>query len=90
MLRLFAHIQHNAPCLTAGLKATGPIAAGDFVIEYVGEVIDMKTCQERLALAKAQGISDFYMLTLDNVCVLLLTAHLRPQFIPKLFAVLFP
>jgi hypothetical protein len=36
----------------------------------------MKTCQERLALAKAQGISDFYMLTLDNVCALLFSAHL--------------
>eukprot|EP01087_Luapelamoeba_hula_P019068 TRINITY_DN6266_c0_g1_i1.p1 TRINITY_DN6266_c0_g1~~TRINITY_DN6266_c0_g1_i1.p1 ORF type:complete len:527 (-),score=84.32 TRINITY_DN6266_c0_g1_i1:484-2064(-) len=48
-----------------GLKAAKPIEQGDFVIEYVGEVIDTATCQERLREAQQDGTRNFYFLTLD-------------------------
>ena len=48
-----------------GLKTTADLCAGDFVIEYVGEVLDEAMCQERLKKAHAQSNHNFYMLTLD-------------------------
>jgi hypothetical protein len=48
-----------------GLKTTEELMAGDFVIEYVGEILDEAMCQERLKKAHAQSYNNFYMLTLD-------------------------
>lgn len=48
-----------------GLKATANLSAGDFVIEYVGEVLDDAMCEERLKRAHAQNNNNFYMLKLD-------------------------
>lgn len=48
-----------------GLKAGTDLSVGDFVIEYVGEVLDEAMCQERLKKAHAQSTNNFYMLTLD-------------------------
>lgn len=48
-----------------GLKATADLNVGDFVIEYVGEVLDEAMCRERLKKAHSQNNNNFYMLTLD-------------------------
>lgn len=53
-----------------GLKATADLSTGDFVIEYVGEVLDDAMCQERLMKAHAQSNNNFYMLTLDSGLVI--------------------
>ena len=53
-----------------GLKATKDIAAGDFVIEYVGEILSAEMCQERIVEAHKSNIFNFYMLTLDNGLVI--------------------
>lgn len=48
-----------------GLKTIADLSTGDFVIEYVGEVLDEAMCQERLKKAHTQNTNNFYMLTLD-------------------------
>lgn len=48
-----------------GLKASHEIAAGDFVVEYVGEILDTAMCRERLRKAHENNTTNFYMLTLD-------------------------
>ena len=40
---------------------------GDFVTEYVGEVIDAEECQQRIKHAHENHVTDFYMLTLTKV-----------------------
>ncbi|MCO5562211.1 hypothetical protein L7F22_015837 [Adiantum nelumboides] len=52
-----------------GLQAAEPIKAGDFLIEYVGEVIDDKTCEERLWGMKERGESNFYMCEINRETV---------------------
>ncbi|XP_029154906.1 histone-lysine N-methyltransferase NSD2 [Nylanderia fulva] len=49
-----------------GLKALEDIKAGQFVIEYVGEVIDEAEYKRRLNLKKELKNDDFYFLTIDN------------------------
>lgn len=49
-----------------GLKAKVDIKAGDFVIEYVGDVIDEEECKHRLKKYDDQDVSHFYILTLDK------------------------
>ena len=49
-----------------GLRAASDIDEGDFVVEYVGEVLDMKMCHERLQRAHETRTQHFYMLTLDS------------------------
>ena len=49
-----------------GLKAVSDINEGDFVVEYVGEVLDRKMCHERLQKAHENQVQHFYMLTLDS------------------------
>ena len=41
---------------------------GQFVIEYVGELIDEATCQERVQ--KGEDITNYYMLTIDKDCII--------------------
>ncbi|KAH7431610.1 hypothetical protein KP509_08G056800 [Ceratopteris richardii] len=53
-----------------GLQAAELIKAGDFLIEYVGEVIDDKTCEERLWGMKARGESNFYMCEINRETVI--------------------
>ena len=51
-----------------GLR-TGPnaiIKKGDFVNEYVGELIDLEECKRRLKYAKENDITSFYFLTIDK------------------------
>ena len=49
-----------------GLRAGSDIRKGDFVVEYVGEVLDMEMCKERLRKAHESRTQHFYMLTLDS------------------------
>ncbi|TVU29294.1 hypothetical protein EJB05_20854 [Eragrostis curvula] len=44
-----------------GAVALEPLEKGDFVIEYVGEVIDDATCEQRLWDMKLRGDKNFYM-----------------------------
>ena len=39
---------------------------GQFVNEYVGELVDEDTCRERIQKAHDNNITDFYFLTLDK------------------------
>ena len=48
-----------------GLKASTDLSVGDFVIEYVGEILDEAMCRERLKKAHTQNNNNFYMLTLE-------------------------
>nr|XP_046243901.1 histone-lysine N-methyltransferase NSD3 isoform X5 [Scatophagus argus] len=49
-----------------GLKTKQALKKGDFVTEYVGEVIDSEECQQRIKRAHENHISNFYMLTLTK------------------------
>ncbi|XWS73134.1 hypothetical protein CRYUN_Cryun02cG0099200 [Craigia yunnanensis] len=44
-----------------GVEAAEPIKKGDFVIEYIGEVIDDARCEQRLWDMKYKGVKNFYM-----------------------------
>ena len=48
-----------------GLKAMEDIKEGDFVQEYVGELIDDTECQRRIKMYHDRNESNFYILTLD-------------------------
>ena len=58
---------------------------GQFVSEYVGEVIDEEECRSRIRHAQENDICNFYMLTLDKVqlrarvCVLKLSQEPCPR-----------
>ncbi|KAG9508693.1 Histone-lysine N-methyltransferase NSD2, partial [Fragariocoptes setiger] len=49
-----------------GLRTTQDIKKGDFVIEYVGELIDEAECQSRMAAMREKGDTNFYFLTIDK------------------------
>ncbi|KAA0720361.1 Histone-lysine N-methyltransferase, H3 lysine-36 and H4 lysine-20 specific [Triplophysa tibetana] len=49
-----------------GLCCMHDIKKGDFVNEYVGEVIDEEECRARIKHAQENNIGNFYMLTLDK------------------------
>ncbi|XP_019954933.1 histone-lysine N-methyltransferase NSD3 isoform X6 [Paralichthys olivaceus] len=49
-----------------GLRANQALRKGDFVTEYVGEVIDSEECQQRIKRAHENHVSNFYMLTLTK------------------------
>uniref|UniRef100_A0A4W3HQ31 Histone-lysine N-methyltransferase, H3 lysine-36 specific n=1 Tax=Callorhinchus milii TaxID=7868 RepID=A0A4W3HQ31_CALMI len=49
-----------------GLCCKGDIKKGQFVNEYVGEVIDEEECYSRIKYAQEHDICNFYMLTLDK------------------------
>ncbi|KAG7205791.1 hypothetical protein KM043_007736 [Ampulex compressa] len=49
-----------------GLRSLEPIKAGQFVIEYVGEVIDEAEYKRRLHRKKELKNENFYFLTIDN------------------------
>lgn len=46
------------------------IEANRFVIEYVGEIIDMAECQRRLRADERAGRTDFYMISLTPEMVI--------------------
>ncbi|XP_019849341.1 PREDICTED: histone-lysine N-methyltransferase NSD2-like [Amphimedon queenslandica] len=49
-----------------GLKTMRSLSPGDFVIEYVGEIVDMAAVQERLKKTQEASVSSFYFLTLER------------------------
>uniref|UniRef100_A0A673WXX1 [histone H3]-lysine(36) N-dimethyltransferase n=1 Tax=Salmo trutta TaxID=8032 RepID=A0A673WXX1_SALTR len=49
-----------------GLRCAHNIKKGEFVNEYVGEVIDEDECRVRIKHAQDNDICNFYMLTLDK------------------------
>ncbi|KAE8614896.1 hypothetical protein XENTR_v10008346 [Xenopus tropicalis] len=49
-----------------GLRCRTDIKKGEFVNEYVGEMIDEEECRARIRYAQEQDITNFYMLTLDK------------------------
>ncbi|KAL9982434.1 hypothetical protein ACROYT_G004474 [Oculina patagonica] len=51
-----------------GLRCKEDVKKGQFVIEYVGELIDEATCQERVR--KGEDITNYYMLTIDKDCII--------------------
>lgn len=54
----------------SGVVADEDIKQGEFVIEYVGEVIDDKTCEERLWEMKARGETNFYLCEINRDMVI--------------------
>ncbi|XBH91652.1 hypothetical protein VPH35_082979 [Triticum aestivum] len=53
-----------------GLIAEDEIKKGEFVIEYVGEVIDDRTCEERLWKMKRQRYTNFYLCEVSSNMVI--------------------
>ncbi|VEN39926.1 unnamed protein product [Callosobruchus maculatus] len=49
-----------------GLKTLMPIKKGQFVIEYVGEIIDTEEYQRRIQKMHEQKEENYYFLTIDN------------------------
>ncbi|CAN8284548.1 unnamed protein product [Cochlearia groenlandica] len=54
----------------SGIVAEEEIKAGEFIIEYVGEVIDDKTCEERLWKMKHRGETNFYLCEINRDMVI--------------------
>lgn len=53
-----------------GLKALDDIKKGQFVIEYVGELISESECDRRLETKVKNGENCFYFLTMDKNCII--------------------
>ncbi|KAL0177720.1 hypothetical protein M9458_026614, partial [Cirrhinus mrigala] len=49
-----------------GLVSLRDIKKGEFVNEYVGELIDEEECIARIKYAQENNITHFYMLTIDK------------------------
>lgn len=43
------------------------VTQGEFVNEYIGELIDEEECRARIKYAQENNITNFYMLTIDKV-----------------------
>lgn len=54
----------------SGILADEDIKQGEFIIEYVGEVIDDKTCEERLWKMKHRGETNFYLCEINRDMVI--------------------
>ncbi|KAK2992689.1 hypothetical protein RJ640_029946 [Escallonia rubra] len=54
----------------SGIVAEEDINQGEFIIEYVGEVIDDKTCEERLWKMKHRGETNFYLCEINRDMVI--------------------
>ncbi|XP_018618030.1 histone-lysine N-methyltransferase NSD3-like isoform X2 [Scleropages formosus] len=49
-----------------GLRTKQDLKKGDFVMEYVGELIDLEECRLRIKHANENRVTNFYMLTLTK------------------------
>lgn len=49
-----------------GLRTKQFIKKGDFVNEYVGELVDEEECKKRIDRSHDQNVTNFYMLTIDK------------------------
>ncbi|KAJ0255568.1 SET domain-containing protein [Hirschfeldia incana] len=52
-----------------GIAADEDINSGEFIIEYVGEVIDDEICEQRLWKLKHKVETNFYLCKLDNLVI---------------------
>lgn len=59
------------------------VLQGEFVNEYVGELIDEEECMARIKYAHENDITHFYMLTIDKVGYLMgfAAVYLQPYFV---------
>lgn len=55
-----------------------PHEQGEFVNEYIGELIDEEECHARIKYAQENNITNFYMLTIDKVSPRALPAGRSP------------
>lgn len=53
-----------------GLIAEDPILAGEFLLEYIGEVIDDKECERRMLECKKKGEHHFYLMEIQRETVI--------------------
>ncbi|XP_028390809.1 histone-lysine N-methyltransferase NSD2-like isoform X2 [Dendronephthya gigantea] len=53
-----------------GLRAKADAKKGQFVNEYVGELINEETCRERVRKGINEGVVNYYMLTIDKDCII--------------------
>lgn len=53
-----------------GLRTLKPIPKGEFVCEYVGEIVDKAECARRLKSLQRRGESDYYMMEISSDHVL--------------------
>jgi SET domain/PWWP domain/AWS domain len=58
-----------------GLRTVKPIARGDFVVEYVGEIIDKEECERRLKSVQKSSDAEYYMMEINSDHVL--DAHFK-------------
>ena len=49
-----------------GLKTAECVPAGTLVVEYVGELLNEKSCYQRIKIAQSKGEKNFYMLNIDK------------------------
>lgn len=49
-----------------GLKSKSDLKSGDFIVEYIGEVLNRAMVQERLKKAQETSVTSFYFLTLEG------------------------
>lgn len=62
-----AHVQvRYAEGKGFGLFASEDIGEGNFIIEYVGDVIDDAECARRLSKSKAEGRQSFYIMEIEE------------------------
>ena len=59
-------VPFNTGSRGTGLKTLVDIKKGDFVNEYVGEIIDENECKRRIELAHKNDCRNFYFLTIDK------------------------
>ncbi|XP_064631567.1 histone-lysine N-methyltransferase NSD2-like [Lineus longissimus] len=59
-------VPYKTPGRGWGLKCRFDIKKGEFVNEYVGELIDDEECARRIKKAHDDNFSSFYLLTLDS------------------------
>ena len=57
-------------CFKAYLFYISDAKKGQFVIEYVGELINDETCRERVRKGINDGVINYYMLTIDKDCII--------------------
>ncbi|KAL3268102.1 hypothetical protein HHI36_007229 [Cryptolaemus montrouzieri] len=59
-------IPYRTPSRGWGLKTLEPLVKGQFIIEYVGEIIDDEEYQRRIKKMHEQKDENYYFLTIDN------------------------
>ena len=57
---------YKTGCCRWGLKTLVDIEQGQFVSEYVGDLINEQEAQRRLTEAYHNNVSNFYMMSLDG------------------------